>query len=235
VICSYIDESGNSGTDLQDPNQPRHYVGALLTKESSWKAIRSDLVTIAEKAIAAGAKADGFEFHGRDMYQGLGCWDQVSRPVRMQIFEQSIKVLHAHNAHIAYGCADKVKLRKYAQPMHPQRVAFWLCLERIARYASAENCLAMIVADDTSPSMRSVTTDTLNNYRNTGPPFGPTVDLSCVIDKVHYMVSHESLHLQLIDMCLYAIQRWHSKRSPGIKTAFDLTVARVYDCRTFPY
>lgn len=35
----YLDESGNSGNNLSDPQQPIFVLGALIVPEQKWKAI----------------------------------------------------------------------------------------------------------------------------------------------------------------------------------------------------
>ena len=39
----YFDESGNSGTNLADPQQPVFVLGALIVPENAWQAVETDL------------------------------------------------------------------------------------------------------------------------------------------------------------------------------------------------
>jgi hypothetical protein len=44
VNLIYNDESGNTGKNLADPQQPMFVLGSLIVPESRWQAVRRDPV-----------------------------------------------------------------------------------------------------------------------------------------------------------------------------------------------
>lgn len=169
------------------------------------------------------------------LYQGSApTWNQVQVGDRIDVYGRCISISEDLNLPLVLGCCDKVKLQRYVHPVHPHAMAFCLCLERIARYACANNSLVMLIADGCSRSTREITKQVLDDYRTCGAPFGRSVDLSMVIDTVHFMNSHESPHIQLCDLLLYAIRRFEccGDRMDGLAAQAS---ARVTDRRTMPY
>jgi hypothetical protein len=122
--------------------------------------------------------------------------------------------------------------------MHPHEVGFWLCLEGVAEHvnaaaAAAPNICAQIVADESNRDS-ALTRRVLSRYRKHGPPFGRVVDVSRIIDIVHFMNSRESPHLQLCDLWMYALRRYHVANDPmgGIVNKVRSALSRG---RWFPY
>jgi len=63
VILAYLDDSGNTGLKLNDPTQPKHYVGALLVMEAAWRPAATRIAEVVEFAKTKGAKPP-VELHG---------------------------------------------------------------------------------------------------------------------------------------------------------------------------
>ncbi len=62
----YFDESGNSGNNLNDPEQPIFVLGALIVPETCWQAVESDLEAELAKHFPEIAAA-GEELHSGDL------------------------------------------------------------------------------------------------------------------------------------------------------------------------
>ena len=63
----YLDESGNTGTNLNDTEQPIFLLAALIVPEAVWQPLERDL----EEAIGrhVPTMADGDEVHATDLRQ----------------------------------------------------------------------------------------------------------------------------------------------------------------------
>ena len=218
MLCAYLDETGNTGSNLNDPLQRYHTVGAVVIPEQSWDLLRSDLQAIAVGALGKRKATDpGFEFHGNQLFTGNGAWAVIrNRDDRMKIFAECLSLLKKHKLAITYGRCDKKKLRHYSDPMHPHEVSFWLALERIGNLFALQDSLGFIVADDGARSTKQIARSGLDSYRKSGPPFGKKADISRIIDTVHFMNSAESPHLQICDLCLWVIQRYKAQDSKTI-------------------
>ncbi|MGE5578654.1 MAG: DUF3800 domain-containing protein [Bacillota bacterium] len=229
LICAYMDEAGNTGSNL-DLTQPFHYVGALLIPETHWSQVRSDVRSLVTSLFGTTTA----ELHGREIFHGQGLWSEMSRTDRLKVFSDCVGIMEAYDLKTVIGRCDKAKLQKYTSPMHPHHISFWMCLEGIAKYLNHENSLGFIVADDCQACLKTLVRDALATYRHSGPPFGNPVDISSVIDTVHFMDSSDSLHMQLFDVGLFALQRLDVRKDDmdGIGTRMR---ARTWFRKTFPY
>ena len=251
MLSAYLDECGNTGSNINDPTQRYHYVGAVVVPEAGWEPFRDDLAKIAIAAIGKKkAIAKGFEFHGNQLFSGNGPWVAVpSRNDRLVIYGQCLDLLAKHRLVFVYGRCDKQALRRYSHPMHPHEIGFWLTLERIGTIFRNRGSLGFIVADESCKSIKDIARSGLHKYRQYGAPFGRTVDVSRIIDTVHFMDSVDSAHLQICDMALWITQRFRSldqatidrleaNRTPNVPTLedlYDTVTFRSAGSATFPY
>lgn len=67
----YFDESGNSGTNLADPQQPVFVLGALIVPETAWQAIEAELEHALDQLLPP-PRVPSFEIHAGDLRQGTG-------------------------------------------------------------------------------------------------------------------------------------------------------------------
>jgi hypothetical protein len=62
----YLDESGQTGTNLRDTVQPVFVLGALIVPESVWLALEKDLQAAIEKSFPA-PRPEDFEIHATEI------------------------------------------------------------------------------------------------------------------------------------------------------------------------
>ena len=181
--------------------------------------------------------ASEIELQGTEMWTGKGLWRKVSRTDRVEWYRRCVGLLAEFDLQLVYGVCDKQKLSdRYAHPMHPHYhyIALFLCLERIARYAKSKDQLAILVADDCSQDLRQLSKKTLAQYRESGAPFGPTEDISSIIDTFNFVDSKESEHLQLCDLSPFAVRRFRVLRD-DMDGIYSIVAARTYAQATMPY
>ncbi len=70
-LC-YIDESGNTGNNLQDIQQPYLVLTALLVPSENVKEIENDVRTLGYRYFGAESRNTDFELHGDDIYNARG-------------------------------------------------------------------------------------------------------------------------------------------------------------------
>lgn len=102
----YIDESGNTGRNLTDPQQPVFVLGALVVPEGLWQSIENAL----EKAIKDHGSATLIgdeEIHGVDLRQGTGIFKGVSVSDRLNLRDAWLQVAIDHNLHLIYRAIVK--------------------------------------------------------------------------------------------------------------------------------
>ena len=238
MICAYLDESGNTGSDLRDDSQPLHHVGALLVPEEAWAKTKAAVSSIATLARRYGFPSERVcELHGKEMLHGSKGWRKVSLADRLVLLSQCLDVIEHHGlSMVAGGCNKRLLRERYLKPEHPHSLALWLCLERVARVAKQRNQLAIMVADDCSNSHKDLSRTTLLRYWEQGAPYGATVDFSSLIDIIHFMPSHDSPHIQLCDVVMYIQHRYRQTRDPKLQNLY-YRCNRLYatDIGVMPY
>lgn len=239
MLLAYIDEAGNTGTDLKDPDQPVHYVGALLIPEASWQSTKTGLQAIRAFAVEKGFNgAEECELHGTQILQapkGSG-WKALTLADRLSIFDMAMTVAEKNGLSLVLGRCNKPLLaQRYTHPAHPHGVAAWLCLERIAIYAASQHQLVVLVADDGPPAHKALVRSTLDDYRKNGAPFGPTRDFSMLLDTVHFLDSRASPHIQLCDILLFIQQRYKQKQDKRFEALYYRCNQIIKGSSTIPY
>jgi len=236
MICAYLDESGQSGSSLTDPAQPLLLIGAILVPETSWKTTQAAVRSLKrEFAAELNLPLEDVELHGTELFGGKGIWRKVPKDQRLLWYRKCIDILAAQGLQLAIGACDKRKLAaRYSNPLHPHYVALFLCLERIAKYAKESEQLATLIADDCSQDLRQLSKKTLKQYRESGAPFGPTQDISSIVDTFNFVDSRESEHLQLCDLALFAIRRFRALQD-DMDGIYGAVSRQVFSSATMPY
>lgn len=235
MICAYIDEAGNTGLNLQDQDQPFHYVAAIMFHDSVWMEIKNDLDRIMQIASSQYFIDPAAELHGTELFQGKKAWKCLEgrKLKRMAILDDCLNLMSKYNIQIVYGRTDKQMMTKYKNPIHPQDIAFMLCLERIGTYLCEKQEIGYLVADKSCKKMENLMTGRLCNYRKHGPIFGKPVDISRIIDTLHFIDSSESRHLQLCDLALFTISR--QERWKDVAELNRKVSQQVRTWQKFPY
>ena len=87
----YLDESGNTGVDLQEVQQPVFVLGALLVPEAIWLSLESDLNALVEKFFPA-PRPPEFEIHATELINARGYFRQFPVAKRLAFFEQALQL-----------------------------------------------------------------------------------------------------------------------------------------------
>lgn len=237
MILAYLDETGNTGTDLRDSaGQPIHWVGALLVPQQVWHASKADVEDIQAFAKNAGFLEKECELHGAEILHGTNGWRALSVANRLEVLTRAVLAMEKHKLRLILGgCNKKLLRQRYVHPDHPHKVATWLCLERVARYVNAHGEAAILIADECSADMKKISRGALQDYRLDGAPFGPNVDLSCLLDTIHYMSSTTSAHIQLCDVALFVRQRFEFSKDARVEGLYERTTRLIEGIGMIPY
>ena len=237
MILAYLDETGNTGTDLRDSaGQPIHWVGALLVSQQVWHASKAEVEGIQAFAKSAGFPEKECELHGAEILHGTKGWRTLSVANRLEVLTRAVLVMERYKLRLILGgCNKKLLQQRYVYPDHPHKIATWLCLERVARYVTAQGEAAILIADECSADMKKISRGALQDYRSDGAPFGPSVDLSCLLDTIHYMSSAASAHIQLCDIALFIRQRSEISKDARVEELYRRTNQLISGTGIIPY
>src|SRR5438270_11987961 len=85
-----LDETGNTGANLNDVQQPVFVLAALIVPEGRWQDLERDLETILATLFPTMA-ADGLEVHAKDIRNGTGHFKEVPSAQRLQLRDEWLK------------------------------------------------------------------------------------------------------------------------------------------------
>ncbi|HEX8904156.1 MAG TPA: DUF3800 domain-containing protein [Longimicrobiaceae bacterium] len=236
----YIDESGNTGTDLDTADQPVHWMVALGVTPAALKRVEEEMLALALRHFPERARAADFEFHGSHIYSRRGDCRGFHAEAAVQLYAELLEVLARNECHLFIVGIDKARLKRRAQsgryaPDHPYRLAFMYLVERIdgwlhdrAPRPGAREVLGLLVADEQKEVHRQMI-ESFAAWRAKGTQYSPRRKaIRHLIDTVHYVPSHDSWLIQLADCVAYLFSRHHRiEREKGDLAAAVLTAAEA--------
>ncbi|MEK7727196.1 MAG: hypothetical protein AAB354_02220, partial [candidate division KSB1 bacterium] len=156
------DESGNTGWNLDSPDQPRHFLVAIGVHEDKTREVDRILFRIALDYFPREARNSDFEFHGGDIYRGEGYFNGLSPADRLQIYNRIIQVVLDFELPVFIEGIDKQKLKASStNPAHPYNLAFLYMVERLEEFLEAQQPAAngLLFADENRERDRSIISD----------------------------------------------------------------------------
>jgi len=208
VWLAYIDESGNTGRRLDDPDQPVHWLVAVLVPEENVLDL-----THAVEALVSMKRTDGLvpELHGSALFGGDGPWAGV-RPIdRVVIYGSALGLLAQHDCVVAYASIDKRKLTPgTTASTTPHLLALQFLVEKLDAFLVQQQDplrqRALLVADETQEH-EAFAIGVVAAMQARGEGVVPGRLISRVIDTVHFVRSEDNRGVQLADLVAYALNR----------------------------
>lgn len=160
---------------------------------------------------------------------------------RVALYGELLALFEKHSASLIWVCIDKPRLaRRYATPMHPHKLAFIFMMEQVEKFLRRHREFGLIVSDE-EKEMESQVIEDLSRYKEMGTSFGyDPVDLTHIVDNVHWVRSHNSRLMQLADLCAYLCQRQMrdkdstSASANAVRSLWQGVSGRVWSEKIFP-
>ncbi len=205
----YLDEAGNTGTHLENKDQPIHYISGIVIKYEDMQKIEKSIKNLLPNFLPHSQNFN-FEFHGKDMFAGKSHFKKFKIEERLQAFKDLVSIFKNYNLSFFCQGIDKKKHQaKYLTPYHPHNVAFMYLIEKIDRFLSEEKRLGFVIMDKCKDVEQKIIND-FDMYREKGTPFGFSRDIKQFVDNVAYVDSYNSYLLQLADVIGYIVTSTHT-------------------------
>jgi hypothetical protein len=213
----YLDESGNSGLNLHDPQQPLFALCAMVVDEGNWKALESDLKSCLDTHFGNWKSVHGFEVHAADLRRGTGFFKDVSVDDRIAFRDEWMKVGKKHEVRLSFYTVAK---KEYAQwlaktfgggiVINPHIVAFALLARCVDNYLQSLNDkpLGMFISDEN----KQVMADVEKSIRVLQGELG-ALQLKQIVEKGFFIDSSKSLPLQLCDLFALSLRKKRERES----------------------
>ena len=146
---------------------------------------------------------------------------------RVALYGELVRLLPAHGVRLVWQGIDKARLAaRYRAPMHPHALAFIYLVEAVERYLRQAGEHGLLISDE-EKEVEAQLVENLSRYKEMGTSFGHSpLDLTRIVDNVHWVKSHNSRLLQLCDLCVYLCQRL--ARDQGKTTPTALAVRELW-------
>ena len=216
LIC-YLDESGNTGRRLDDPDQPIHYLAAVMVREDRVREMADRLHALAD---AAPTSEPLVEYHGDQLFHGSGPWQGVPPRQRVSEYAKALAVMSEVGAAVAHASINKPRL---VGNQNPHLLALQFLMEKIERWLRRQDDglsqRALLVADH-SHEHDQFAFDLIQGMQTSGGPVGSyaglNIALKHIVDGVYFAHSERSWGIQLADLVAFVLNRSDRiRRSPG--------------------
>ena len=206
----YLDESGNTGVDLNDSHQPVFVLGALLVPEECWLRLEADLTALVERFFPS-PRPDDFELHATELMNPRGYFRQFAVAHRLEFYREVLQIAARHQLRFVYRSIVKRNFARWLETtfgpgvlINPHVAAFSLVAQVVQEYLKSlpGPPLGIFISDDN----REVTPDVEKSIRILRRDHSK-LRLGQIIEKGFFIDSRTSLPLQLCDLCTYAARR----------------------------
>lgn len=216
----YIDESGNTGRNLDSFEQPVHWLIALGVESTRLLSVERDLRDLARRYCPSEARNPDFEFHGSAIFHGKQPFDHLTPQQRVDLYDQLLSVVPRHDLKLFVRGIHKKRhrdraVRQHYSADHPHRLGFMFLVERIDLWleeiqpdgAGDLPLYGLLVADEQRSVERDII-ESLPHWREFGTDFGYRVrKIKYLVDTLHTVPSHDSWLIQLADCLAYLTNR----------------------------
>lgn len=169
----YLDESGCTGADLGNPEQPIFVLGGISVKAQGWRET-TDQFRRAIDDFFGGQVPDGFELHASQLVNGEGFFASYAREERNALAHRFLDIIKERKHAVQFVAIDKAKLAQVlpgeGHPIVRCEIPYLLgfnymvtYIERYAKLVLGRTVRAMIILDQ--KDMYHTDVDAITNYR----------------------------------------------------------------------
>jgi hypothetical protein len=210
VHLVYLDESGQSGANLNDAAQPIFVLAALVVPETAWLPLERDLQAAVQQYFPP-PRPDRFEIHATALRNGGGFFRQFSVTHRLAFRDACLGAARRHGLKLIYRAIVKRRFRDWIQTafgrgvfVNPHVFAFALAARVVDEYLKSlpGAPLGIFIADEN----REIIGDVEKAIRLLRGIEG-SLKLGQIVEKGFFIDSSGSLLLQLCDLCAYSARK----------------------------
>ena len=221
----YIDESGNSGLNLKDPQQPVFLMAALILHSSKWFSLEKDFYNILEKYMDSG-KTRRIELHAIDLKTRRKGFAKITPEESIKIRNEMLQLLLDYEIPVVYRRIIKTQFAQFCEEkygpgikINPYIMALpFVCME-VNHYLRQKGSdeLGMFIfdeqkeaLDDTEKTLRTLRLDPDSVLKTTN-----------IIEKGLFVDSSKNFAIQLTDLVAYYIRKYEENKLKIRVSEFD--------------
>ncbi|UZJ39987.1 DUF3800 domain-containing protein [Prosthecochloris sp. SCSIO W1102] len=200
MLITYFDE-----VKFQEGKQPYYWIGGIVvTPEMVWN-LEKLVSKLSCECFSEGTLSKDTEFHAKEIFHRKGNfkgWENIEK--RMSVLLSLVDILNSEpNIGRIYVRIDPAKM---ISENNIEEKAFMFFVEKVERYLRDQNQPGMLIGDRDNERVSKQFAETLSHYRAHGTPYLFGIQLTHLIDTVHFTNSHHSRMLQLADLYVWLLQ-----------------------------
>lgn len=208
----YLDDSGSSGLNLDDKEQPLFVLGGVVIDDGHWKHIDGDIQKLKQKFGIQGRD----EMHALDIANGKKAFSGWDFAKKQNFITECLQIISKNNIKTVYFKVIKANYKKYFEnnfskahqkmvKIPPYIIAYSYILQIAEQYLQEVNDNGILIADE-QDTQNIIANDTLKVLRAISEP---EIKINRVVEKSFFINSRDSNLLQLADIFAYYIKRYY--------------------------
>ena len=213
MVLIYLDESGDTGVNLSDVQQPVFVLGAMLMPQDKWKPCEEKFRTIISDFFG-GKVPENFELHTMDMVSRSKWFKNYSIDNVKSLRDRLIQLVIDEKIPIMYRKIIKKDYQRYCEnkygksiKIEPYIMAFPFICFGVESYLKENKDLAILILDE-HRSFKDIE-QSLKILRNA--EIGK-IGTESIIEKGFSVDSSKSYPIQLLDLFLYYLRKYHEHK-----------------------
>lgn len=200
---TYLDESGNTGRRLDDPDQPCHVIAGVSVREDMVGRVASHIDDVVASRLHTRARTKRTELHGIELRRGSGPWSEMSPAERISVLRESLEPLRWDGVMVSYAAVNKPGLADRGDRRAPHLWALQFLIEKLNSYFRSQGEHTLLVADETNEH-EQFALDLLLDLQAGNPERGLNFGaMDRIVDTVHFVRSETNRGVQLADLVSY--------------------------------
>ncbi len=226
----YFDESGNTGLNLKDTQQPVFVLAAMIVPESKWYLLENSFFDVLHNYFGQ-SLPEPFEIHAMKLKSGHGIFRSLTLQQQLSFRDEMLKLLVDNEIVIIYRRIIKSKFEifceKYYGPgikVSPYIMALpFVCVEvDHCLQQKGKDELGLLIFDEQKENWD----DAERSLRTLRLDESSLLKTSRIIEKGFAVDSSKSFGLQLVDLSVYYIRKYEENKL-GLKKVSE------FDKQTF--
>lgn len=211
----YIDESGDTGHNLSDPQQPVFVLAAIIVPDILWNTVEEEFEKIIKKYFQDIVPED-FELHVVDMKNRKKHFKNFDKKTGATLRDEVLLLIENLQLKVIYRRVIKKQFQKFCEnrfgkgiQISPYLMALSMLWFEINKYLNEHADLGMLIFDenktyylDAEKSLKSLRLDQRFQLSN-----------NKLIEKGFFVDSTKSIPLQLTDLVAYYIRKYEEHKS----------------------
>lgn len=232
-LC-FVDETGNTGSKLDDPAQPVHTLVAVMVPEDRAIGLSRAMDQIVREALHDEWPPSKLpELKGKELFARTGPWHGYSIEEVNDLYAKVVALLDEFGCEVAYARIRKQYLREWftSREVKPQVIALQFLAERMNDYFGGQRDplrqRGLIIADETTEH-EEFSIALIADMQQFGGPVGSHKPLEHIVDTPHFVRSIDNRGVQMADLVAFVLNRTALMERPPSRSG-DVFVQGLFD------